>query len=122
MFADSLDIILKKAIMIEKRNAIEEHGKFNSDKQCEDALSEEIAEFMSDVNQAKTLICDWWSEALLSTQKDDNLYMHTSQYYLALVEQLTHALYELIQVHAVIDKIADFESMRYNEVAKRCDD
>lgn len=122
MFADSLDIILKKAIMIEKRNDIEEHGKFNSDKQCEDALSEEIAEFMSDVNQAKTLICDWWSEALLSTQKDDNLYMHTSQYYLALVEQLTHALYELIQVHAVIDKIADFESMRYNEVAKRRDD
>lgn len=122
MFADSLDIILKKAIIIEKRNAIEEHGKFISDKQCEDALSEEIAEFMSDVNQAKTLVCDWWSEALLSTEKDDNLYMHTSQYYLALVEQLTHALYELIQVHAVIDKIADFESMRYNELANRCDE
>lgn len=106
MYSDKLIDILRAAVKAEKLNAIEQHGYFKTLLEGENAFIQELSEFLLEANQAQKLFSNFLVRNIAA--KNQTEYIFESEEFEDLKEVLLRALIELIQVHAVVDKIHDF--------------
>ena len=108
MYSDEILDYLTIAIKTEKENAINRHGYFKNKLECENALSEELCEFLTEANQAQKIFSDWLVNYIAYQKSAGAEYLIDIERFNDLVETLQRALIELIQVLAVVDKIQDY--------------
>ena len=108
MYSDEILDYLTIAIKTEKENAIKQHGYFKNALECENALSEELCEFLAEANQAQKIFSDWIVTYIAYQKSAGAEYLIDIERFNDLTETLQRALVELIQVLAVVDKIRDY--------------